>query len=86
MNTLTPIVEHLDELSGSQIKVLLAIYSEGKWLTTSELMILTGLTRKTVYLAMNHPKTKELIGKLNNKTDDQKLLQWLKSQIKTLES
>lgn len=53
------IVDRLPNLSGSETKAVIAIYSEGRPLTASDLTIITGMSKSTVYRCMQSESVKE---------------------------
>lgn len=53
------IVDRLPNLSGSETKAVIAIYSEGRSLTASDLTIITGMSKSTAYRCMESKSVRE---------------------------
>ncbi|MCC5906588.1 MAG: hypothetical protein JJU13_10290 [Balneolaceae bacterium] len=60
------IVEDLHELSGSELKAIIAIYSEGGYINSTDMMAITGMARKTCLNVMKSPHIKKAIDRVQN--------------------
>lgn len=61
MTELLSIAEKMDQLSGSELKAIIAIYTKGSYLDSRAMMNLTGMSRKTCLNVMESDHVKEAI-------------------------
>lgn len=78
------IAEELPNLTGSELKAVIAIYNSGKWLSSSEMMTETGMSRKTCLKVMESPsvrKALEAVRKNPEKDQLQSILSQLRREV-----
>lgn len=61
MTELIIIADKMDQLTPSEIKAMIAIFTEGKFLNTRDMMDLTGMTRKSCIKALDSDHVKEAV-------------------------
>lgn len=73
MVDLITLSDKLTDLSGSELKAIIAILAEGRYLSSRDMMDITGMSRKTVLVVMESPHVKEIIHAVqDNKVIDTK--------------
>lgn len=63
MTEINHIAEELPELTGSELKAIIAIYSEGRYINSTEMMSITGMSRKTCLRVMDSKHVQAAIEK-----------------------
>lgn len=66
---ITPIIDNLHELKGSDVKVLNVLYQRGAWLEPEKIAIETGLNKRTVQRSLDRPIVKHLISCKDEKSE-----------------
>ena len=66
---ITPIIDNLHELKGSDVKVLNVLYQRGAWLAPEKIAIETGLNKRTVQRSLDRPIVKHLISCKDEKSE-----------------
>lgn len=87
MTELLTLSDKLDELNGSELKAIVAIFIAGKYLTTTELGRMTGMARKTCIKAMRSGHVKEAIEIVEGSKDvnKQQIIHQMRKQLNNLE-
>ena len=79
---INPIIDCIDELNESDVKVAVVMYGFGGWIEPNELAVYTGLHVKTVKKSLRRPLVQQLIKQMDKKNAfDQELFK----QIRALE-
>jgi hypothetical protein len=69
MNTdISPIVDDIDKLYESDLKILVVLYHNGGRMEPEELEIYTGLHLRTVKKSLKKPRVRQLINKMGKKS------------------
>lgn len=66
---ITPIIDNLHELKGSDVKVLDVLYHYGGYLEPEKIAIEAGLNKRTVQRSLDRPIVKHLISCLEEKSE-----------------
>lgn len=88
MTELLSIADKLDQLSGSELKAIIAIYTEGKYLGSREMMNITGMARKTCLRVMESDHVKEAVDIVSNttKSDRKKEINQIRRMLNKIEA
>lgn len=83
---INPIIDCIDELNESDLKITLVMYGAGGWIEPKDLAVYTGLHYKTVKKSMKRPLVQNLIKQMDKKGDiDQELFKQLRVLSEILE-
>lgn len=87
MSNIRDLAEDLDKLTGSEVKAIIAIYSEGRYISSTEMMHITGMSRKTCLRVMESKHVKTAVARSKDfkapKVD--KIVQQLREELKLME-
>lgn len=83
---ITPIVESIDLLNESDVKILLLMYHSGGWMEPDELAFLTGLHLKTVKKSLERVRVRQLIKQIDKKSEMDRLFIKHHQELKRLKS
>ncbi|WP_421774425.1 hypothetical protein [Gracilimonas sp.] len=73
LTNIDPIVESVDKLYESDLKILLVMYHVGEWVEPKKLEALTGLHAKTINKSINRPRVKQLIRQIKKRDEYEQL-------------
>lgn len=71
---ISPLVENIEMLNESDVKILLLMYHAGGWMEPDELSILTGLHARTVKKSLERHRVRQLIKQIDRKSELDRLL------------
>ena len=60
------LADDLPDLKGSELKAIIAIYSEGRYLGSRDMMNITGMARKTCLAVMESPHVQKAIKRVED--------------------
>lgn len=89
MTELLIIADKMDQLTLSEMRAMVAIFTEGKWLDTRDMMDLTGMSRKSCIKAMESDHVKDVVKYVQeNKSESmkQKQINQIRRMLNKLES
>lgn len=66
MTEIRDIAEDMDKMTGSELKAIIAIYSEGGYVNSTDMMHITGMSRKTCLRVMESEYVRAAIERVKN--------------------
>lgn len=64
------IASKLEHLSGSELKAIIAIYTEGRYINTNDMMAITGMSKPTCLAVMKSEHVQKAVQYVQNQKDD----------------
>lgn len=89
MTELLIIADKMDQLTLSELRAIIAIFTEGRWLDTRDMMDITGMTRKSCIKAMESIHVKDAVKYVEdngNKSLKQKQINQIRRMLNKLEA
>ena len=78
---LTPIVQNLEHLTLTDLRVLIVIFHEGRYIRPSELQEKTGACRKSINKSLKSEKVRAIIQQMKQKSETARLILKLVHQV-----